>query len=217
MVARSSGRRHGRHRVRGQSMVEFALVVPILMVLLIVIADFGRFFGAMITVEAATRNAAEATANRYLAAPPGPLQDPAPAGDPSYYNPLHGYAAGVVCAELRGLPNTNYDAATNTCPDMPAVAVCIHDAQDPGCGALASPGGLGAPAACSGLTPAPNNSQGSSPGSRARWVEVRTCYHFTAILNLPLFSLGDFWLQRTNNFTIPCYFVLGTAECGNAP
>ena len=31
---------------------------------------------------------------------------------------------------MRDLPSTNYDAGTNTCPDMPLVMVCIHDSQD---------------------------------------------------------------------------------------
>jgi hypothetical protein len=198
--------------------------MPILMMIFIAIADFGRIFVASIALEAATRNAAEATANRYLAAAPPdslgvtvPLDQPAPAGDPAYYGPLHTYAAGVVCAELRDLPSTNYDAGTNTCPDMPLVMVCIHDSQDTSCSTVASPGSGGVPAECTGFSPAPNNGQGGSAHPRPRWVEVRTCYHFTAILNLPLFSLGSFYLQRTNEFTIPCYFNIGTDECGDTP
>ena len=46
-------------------------------------------------------------------------------------------------------------------------------------------------------------------------MEVRTCYRFTAILNAPLFNLGDFWIQRSNHFTVPCYFALGSDECGD--
>ena len=195
-------------------MAEFALIVPILLIVFIAIADFGRIFATSIAVEAATRNAAEAAANRYLAVPPGPLSSAAPAGVSAYYDALHAYAAGVVCFELRDLPNTNYDSGTKTCPDMPLVVVCVHDGQDTSCGSPASPG-LGAPPVdCASLSPAPNNSQ-SSVQAGARWVEVRTCYRFTAIIHAPLFSLGDFWLQRSRSFTIPCYFALGApAECG---
>ena len=203
-----------RRRASGQSMAEFALIVPILLIVFIAIADFGRIFGASIAVEAATRNAAEAAANRYLAVPPGPLLSAAPAGVPAYYDALHAYAAGVVCAELRDLPSTNYDPVTKTCPDMPLVMVCVHDGQDTGCGSLASPGLGATPADCGGFSPSPNNSQLIGQVG-ARWVEVRTCYRFTAILHAPLFSLGDFWLQRSRSFTIPCYFALGVpAECG---
>src|SRR2546430_1265652 len=76
-----------RRSTRGQSIVEFALIVPILLMMFIAIADFGRIFAAIITLEASTRNAAEATANQYLAQPPAPnaLQLAAPPGDPAYY------------------------------------------------------------------------------------------------------------------------------------
>jgi TadE-like protein len=191
-------------------MVEFALIVPILLVLFVAVADFGRIFATMIAVESATRDAAEAAANDYLANPPGPLSAPAPTGNPTFYSTLHDSAAQVVCAELRALPNTNYDAGTNTCPDMPAVLVCVHDGQDPGCGTAAQPGGA-IPTDCSDFAPAPTNDQ---EGTAQRWVEVRTCYHFTPLLNVAFFHLGEFWVQRSRDFTIPCYFVLGTSECG---
>jgi TadE-like protein len=199
----ASGTR-SRAREHGQSIAEFALVVPILLVLFVAIADFGRVFAAGVAVEAATRNAAEATANEYLSNPPGPLDAPAPGGNQAYYDNLHAYGGNVVCAELRSLPNT-------TCPSMPVVIVCIHDGADNGCGAPAQPGGGGIPANCGDFTPPPSSSQG---GTGQRWVEVRTCYQFTNILQMPLFSFGDIWLQRSRNFTIPCYFVLGYDECG---
>jgi hypothetical protein len=206
-------------------MAEFALIVPILLILFVAIADFGRVFWAGIAVEAATRNAAEAAANEYLANPPDDIDPlppdrdlsvPASGTDQTYYNDLRSFAAKVVCAELRELPNTNYDPGPPpTCPDMPVVVVCVHDAADGGCGSQASPGLGGIPAECGDLTPAPTNAQATnSDGTHPRSVEVRTCYHFTNILQLPLFSFGDVWLQRTRNFTIPCYFVLGDRECG---
>jgi hypothetical protein len=33
------------------------------------------------------------------------------------------------------------------------------------------------------------------------------------VLGLPLFSLGDFYVQRTRSFTIPCYFATGFGGC----
>lgn len=189
-----------RQRQGGQSIVEFTLVVPILLILFVAIADFGRIFAAGVAVEAATRDAAEATANEYLSNPPAPLDAPAPGGNQPYYDNLRAYGQGVVCAELKGLPNTD-------CTTVPAVIVCIHDGQDNGCGSAS-----GNPSSCGDFTPAASTSQGGS--APQRWVEVRTCYHFTPILQMPLFSFGDVWLQRTRNFTIPCYFVLGQDECG---
>ena len=209
----------GRRGSHGQSLVEFALVLPVVLILFLAVADFGRVFAASIAVEAATRDAAEATANQYLADPPGPLDSPAPAPSvpDTYYGSLHGlhaYGAGVVCAELRSQLNTNYDQSTQTCPDMPVVFVCVHDGADPSCDSEASPGSSGVPAGCTALATTPTNAQSLDQPS-ARWVEVRTCYHFTPLLNLPIFSLGDFWLQRTRDFTIPCYFRTGTPnECG---
>ncbi len=47
---------------RGQSLVEFALVLPLLLILLLGVADFGRVFAAGITLEAAARNASEVVA-----------------------------------------------------------------------------------------------------------------------------------------------------------
>lgn len=44
---------------RGQSIVEFALVVPLLLLLVVAIADFGRLYSAMVSVEAAVREAAD--------------------------------------------------------------------------------------------------------------------------------------------------------------
>lgn len=195
-------------------MVEFALVTPILVMLVVLVADFGRIFAASLTIEAAARDGAEVMANAYLANPPGApsvtLAMPAPAGDSAYYGPLHALAARTVCNETADLANTTYIAATSTCPGMPLIQACIHDGQDTECAFEAQ--GASIPAECGDLAVVPSNSHGGS--GTPRWAEVRVCYRFTAILNLPLLSFGDFWVQRTRTFVIPCYFVLGTSECG---
>jgi Flp pilus assembly protein TadG len=57
-------RRTGRRRTRGQSLVEFALILPVLLVMLAAALDLGRVFYAHITLNNAAREGAfEAAAN----------------------------------------------------------------------------------------------------------------------------------------------------------
>jgi hypothetical protein len=204
-----------RHREFGQAVVEFALVIPILLALFVGIADFGRIFNAGVIVEAAARDAAEHAAQKYLANPPGNpsltpterLSASVPAGVAAYYADLRDDAGSVVCAETRQLSNTDFSGGT--CPTWPVVGVCVHDQADPDCGDPPT-GFRPPPAECGEL----NSSWLDPPaGNGERWIEVRVCYKFTSLLNLPLFSLGDFYIQRTRSFTIPCYFATGFGGC----
>lgn len=49
----------GRSRQRGQGLVEFALVVPLMFLLAVAVGDFGRLFNAAIATESAAREAAD--------------------------------------------------------------------------------------------------------------------------------------------------------------
>jgi hypothetical protein len=192
-------------------MAEFALVTPVLIMLVVLVADFGRVFAASLAIEAATRNAAEVVANAYLANPPGPLNAAAPPAVTAYYRNLHALGVRSICAEMADQANTNYDPVTGTCVGMPLIRICIHDNQDSECSGEAQ--GAAIPGACSELGSVMTNANGgvASP----RWTEARACYRFTPILaNLPILSFADIWLQRGRAFTIPCYFVLGSEECG---
>ena len=205
--ARSRQGWRGRASARGQSMVEFVLVVPTLLFLVVIVADFGRVFAVSVALEAATRDAAEVAANEYVAAPPGSL-DAQSIGDAAFYSNLHSKAAKTVCAETADLPNSNFDSSTSTCPGMPLIRTCVHDSVDSQCGTEAH--GAAVPTQCTELTGGMSNAHSGA----ARYVEVRTCYRFTPILQLPLLSFGEVWIQRTRVFAIPCYFVLGEQECG---
>lgn len=205
-----AARRPAADRRSGQSLVEFGLVLPIMLVLFVALADFGRIFANSILIEAAARNGAELAANDYLANPPGGASlDQPSTGDATYYSNLHTLAARAVCAETRELPNSAYDPITTDCPGMPLIRVCVHDGVDPHCASEAFSATI--PAACTEMANAMTNSRGTSS---ERWVEIRVCYRFTSLVDLPLVSFGTFWLQRTRTFAIPCYFVLDREPCG---
>jgi len=198
-----------RHRrsaePRGQSLVEFAMLLPLLLVLLLGVADFGRVFQAGIVIESASRAAAEAGALEYLrtqedrAAYPGPLAD--------YYAQIHEMASRSACAEARILPNTTY--SSGTCPTWPAVVVCVHDLVDPACDGAPVSGYSAGPSQCTGMDDpwiTDTDSQGHA------YVEVRVCYHFTTLFNLNLslpfgagISVGDVYIQRKAVFTVADY------------
>ncbi len=201
----------GPERRRGQSLTEFAVVIPVMLVLVIEIGDFGRLFATGVTLESLTRDAAEGGSSRYVSTPPGPLNSPAPAPAPGYYDAIHLYASRAVCAAARGLPGVTFDPSTATCPGMPYVLVCVHDGQDPLCSTEAN--AASPPADCVSFQPGTMPTNAQADGSR-RYVEVRTCYRFDSVLAVPLYSFGTIWIERTRTFDIPCYFTLGPADCG---
>lgn len=207
-------RQSGRHKEipeqahpRGQSLVEFALVLPMLLVLLLGIADFGRVFAAGITLEAAARNAAEAAAQEYVQrqrADPLPLT----AAD---YDAIRAVAHRVACEEAQVLPN---QAGSPPMCGMPISAVCVHDA-DMGDATDCGESSAAVPPECTALqggwTSANQQAAGVSPF--LSYVEVRTCYRFTTLFNLTnlalpfgwSLSLGDIWLQRDRSFVAGDY------------
>jgi hypothetical protein len=188
------------------------LLLPLLLILFLGIADFGRVFQSGVIIEAAARDGAEIAAEEYRnhPPPPGDLTQPAPPGDPLYYQPLHDLAARTACREMRVLASTVYTPdnpatpATNeeACGSMPVIRVCIHDQEDPLCEQTAF--GASIPAECSGLSaPMTNAMQGGSEPSR--YVEVRICYRFQTLIHVQMFSLGDVWLDKDRVFTVGFY------------
>ncbi len=105
---------------RGQTLAEFALVLPILLVVLLAVADFGRVFSASIAVEAVGPERGRDRGHRRASVtkPPDPIAEPAAFN--AYYDDLHEQVAKVVCSELSVLPNTTFNAADRTCPSMTA-------------------------------------------------------------------------------------------------
>jgi hypothetical protein len=206
----------GRRTPRGQSLVEFALVLPMLLILLLGLADFGRVFASGIILEAAARNAAEAAAQEYLQ-----LARNAASLTAADYDRIHGVALTEVCREAERLPG-EVDADSNGICEMPRTAVCIHDVPaapadltpppsggDPSCGAEA---GL-APGSCSAMSGEGWSAIKEGGATALAYVEVRVCYRFTTLINLTgvnlpfgwSISIGDIWLQRERSFTVADY------------
>jgi hypothetical protein len=192
-----------RHQEFGQSVVEFALVVPLLLLILLTVSDFGRYFAASISIESMARTAAEVAAQEYV-------QEVAAATDPKNYALIHRIAWQSVCDEGHDLPNATPGSGGSECVDLPTM-VCVHDAIDLTCGDVYNDAG-GVPAQCSnmqaGVSPTPSlDSQANS------YVEVRVCYRFSTwfqitipFLDLSLTPLsGDFFIERTRHFTVAEY------------
>lgn len=190
-------------------MVEFALILPLLLVILLGVIDFGRVFTAGITMEAAARNAAEAAAQEYQQ-----VIRNTPTPGPADYQRIHNVALEELCGEAKVLPNRAVDGAGNC--TMPVTAICVHDnaAGDPVCGQA----GSAVPPECgdiSGWSPVPTNVMpinGTPPQTPVPYVEVQTCYHFTTLFNLHLqlpfnwsLNLGDIWIQRDRTFVVGDY------------
>lgn len=213
MIARAA--RGRTEHPGGQTLAEFALVLPILLVLLLAVADFGRVFAASITTEASARNAAEIGAvERLRNKPPDPVLYPAEFN--SYYTALQEQVAKVVCSELSVLPNTTFNSADRTCPAMPLIGVCVRDdvdgagpLGDPICGVPIDGFSSTAPGNCSHLTEPWSNTSGGAELSHS--VEVRVCYRFTTLFNLHFtlpgnvgLDLGEVWIQRERVFALDC-------------
>jgi hypothetical protein len=202
---------------RGQSLVEFALVLPMLLVLLLGIADFGRVFAAGIVLEAAARNAAEAAAQEYLQQARN-----SPALDAAAYQRIHEVAIEQVCREAERLPARIDIDSDGTC-EMPRAAVCIHDWPadpddltppppngDPSCGGEA---GLAPQPGCSAFVSEGWSTTKTDGAESLAYVEVRVCYRFTTIIDLtdvrlPFgwdISIGEVWLQSDRSFTVADY------------
>ena len=207
MIRRRKPTRRGGTSERGQSLVEFALTLPLLLILLLGVADFGRLFSHGIILEALARNAAEAAAQELVQ-----LERNQPAGtlDAADYADLHARALEVVCEEAAKLPNRSLSGTPPTCT-MPYAAVCVHDAA---AGDLCGSEAAAAPPECSIMDDAWNPAiEQTTPPTALPYVEVRVCYRFTTLFNLDnvqlpfgaRISVGEMWLQRTRVFVAGTY------------
>ena len=172
--------------------------MPFLLLILLTVGDFGRFFAAGLRVESIARTAAEVAAQEYLRS--GTVD----------YVAIHGYAWQSVCNEANGLANVTFNGPATQCTGIPTL-VCVHDDVDPNCTALYNETG-GIPGSCPDLSsPISNIRTGGTETSK--YVEVRVCYRFDTIFafqipfiggNLTPLS-GAFWIQRARTFTVADY------------
>jgi Flp pilus assembly protein TadG len=216
MIARPRGAQITTGDPRGQTLAEFALILPILLVILLGVVDFGRVFSAGITMEAAARNAAEAAAQEYQQ-----IIRNTPAPSAADYQRIHDVALDELCSEAKVLPNVvaldaDGDPSTPEVCTMPVTAACTHDQSggDPLCGQASG----AVPSECTALdgwaaAANPSNVAPVPAGLTAvPYVEVRACYHFTTLFNLHFqlpfgasLSLGDIWMQRDRTFVVGDY------------
>ena len=115
-------RRRNRTRERGQSLVEFALIVPIFIILVFGIIDFGMGLRAYITVTQATREGA-----RY-AAVGNPAGTFTAGGSGQCNGTTNTSAVGKVCSTLNGMNLTNVQDVDVTYPsgNTPGNPVRVH-------------------------------------------------------------------------------------------
>ncbi len=195
---RPRGLKAPRRRSPGQSVTEFALVVPFLLIILLTVADFGRYFAASLNVESIARTAAEVSAQEYLRA------------GTTDYAAIHGYAWQSVCDEARGLANVTYNGPATECDGMPTL-VCVHDGVDPSCATPYNVGG-GIPAECTVITDPISNTQ-TGGSELSKYVEVRVCYRFSTVFGFSIPFLGgsldtlsgNFYIQKIRTFTVADY------------
>jgi hypothetical protein len=190
---------------RGQALTEFALVLPIMLLLLLGIADFGRLFAAGIVVRAASRDGAEAAAQLYVQ-----LDRTTTMSATDIYAAVRAKAEAVGCGETQGLWGATVDGS-GTCTS-PAIAVCVHDAGvtvdgtimpgDPSCGQTlgALPADLAA--GCGGLAQ-PWSTAPDVAGLPS--VEVRVCYPFSTLVQAQILPIGPVYLQQSSRFVAATY------------
>ena len=112
---------HRRDRQRGQSLVEFALVLPILALMLLGVLDLSRVFTSIMTVESAAREAADYGAWRSA----NWQGDPADV-DSNRYKTVAGMEARA-CTATRNL--TDFDGDHLSCSN-PSITIDVIDQND---------------------------------------------------------------------------------------
>jgi hypothetical protein len=179
------------------------MVVPLLLLILLTVSDFGRYFAAAIDLESMSRTGAEVSAQEYV-------QEISQGVTPKDYSLLHQTAWQSVCDEGLDLPNATPGSGGGQCSDLPTM-VCVHDGIDPLCGTVYNRGS-GIPSQCGQLQTGAAPTTALDSQSHA-FVEVRICYRFSTFFQFDLPFLGttltplsgDFYIERSRSFTVADY------------
>ena len=171
--------RSDRGRWSGQAVAEFAIIVPVMLLILLGIADFGRLFTSAVAVEAAAREAADFGSF-----------------DSSYWTPTN-VATTVAEMERRACTaaaGSHLEGYTTTDPVINAT--CTNPVFS--CGLERN----GATTDCSGSGGFTNGVDCSDPTTEIPCtVHVRLVYQFNTLLSVGPMT-GTFELDRDSRFRI---------------
>ena len=174
------------------------MILPIMLIILLAVGDFGRLFAAGITIESAARNAAEVAAaeyNRNLLVLP------------IDYAAVHQAAWSSVCDGAANLPNATPGGGGDATACRPWSVSTTRRMAAAGTSTTTR---QGSPPDAQPCRPAASN---GLSGSESTFVEVRVCYRFNTIFEMTLPSLGgplqalggDFFIERSRVFSVADY------------
>ena len=161
-------RRAGRHPSVGQSVVEFAILLPILLLLVGVMVDFARLYQGWTNLESATRDAAQ-----YLATSNTDSTDP-------------NYTVPGATADPTNDGKAKYVLDTSTGRSFTrSTTAALGDCSSPTVTTITS-------------APDTSAASGGSSYFPVQTVEVRACMPFRTLFAYPLFTMNGNWILTSD-------------------